>query len=168
MNANTYRAKIKCVRFLYHYRLQYLYHRTQGTVRHVAENSYTQTSKCSQQKFTNQLYKQCVCIYTKAPTSNMAKYRPQHGKSAPEFLNYSARVHLACHRIPDPPLVKPLTPASGVLCMTQVTQHRINYRKNDQKASLGGQSSDFWPWYKGAPIIWCVQGLLQRVNFTWT
>lgn len=116
---------------------------TGHSVRHVAENSYTQTSKCSQQKFTNQLYKQCVCIYTKAPTSNMAKYRPQHGKSAPEFLNYSARVHLACHRIPDPPLVKPLTPASGVLCMTQVTQHRINYRKNDQKASLGGQSSDF-------------------------
>lgn len=88
--------------------------------------------------FTTEVHKQvkqtmCLYIYTNAPTSNMAKYRAQHVKSAPEFLNYSARVHLACHRIPDPPLVKPLTPASGVLCMTQVTQHRINYRKNDQK-----------------------------------
>lgn len=75
----------------------------------------------------------------------MAKYRAQHVKSAPEFLNYSARVHLACHRIPDPPLVKPLTPASGVLYMTQVTQHRINYRKNDQKKlpSEASESSDF-------------------------
>lgn len=99
---------------------------TGHSVRHVAENSYTQTSKCSQQKSTNKSYNQCVYIYTNAPTLNMAKYRPQHGKSAPEFLNYSARVHLACHRNPDPPLVKPLTPASGVLCMTQVTQHRIN------------------------------------------
>lgn len=38
---------------------------TGHSVGHVAENSYTQTSKCSQQKFTNKSYKQCVCIYTR-------------------------------------------------------------------------------------------------------
>lgn len=63
MNANTYRAKIKCVRFLYRYST---YNTGQGhSVTHVAENSYTQTSKCSQQKSTNKSYKQCVCIYTR-------------------------------------------------------------------------------------------------------
>lgn len=113
MNANTYRAKIKCVRFLYRYSTYNTGHRA---LSHTCSRKFLHTNF---KVFTTEVHKQviqtmCLYIYTNAPTSNMAKYRPQHGKSAPEFLNYSARVHLACHRIPDPPLVKPLTPASGV------------------------------------------------------
>lgn len=84
-----------------------------------------------------------MCLYIHECTN--IKYGQIQATTWKECLNYSARVHLACHRNPDPPLVKPLTPASGVLCMTQVTQHRINYRKNDQKKlpSEASESSDF-------------------------